>query len=115
MDKESQLKGRGQNKHFQTVEENKALIEALVELFTNIMRHAENGFQNGYPHQLESLLKEKFHHTTLKAVPNIESLVKLFRSKTTTIAYLLCISGSIWNDENNTIECEKEPMMNMLR
>ncbi|XP_039114800.1 uncharacterized protein LOC120250068 [Dioscorea cayenensis subsp. rotundata] len=41
------------------------------------------------------------------AVPNIESRIKLFRSKTTAIADILQISGFVWNFEICTIECEK--------
>ena len=67
----------------------------------------QNGFRNGHLYQLEKLIKEKFPHTKLKAVPNIKSRVKLFRTETTTIANLLCISGYVWNYENSTIDCEK--------
>ncbi|KAM0933262.1 hypothetical protein DsansV1_C36g0232041 [Dioscorea sansibarensis] len=52
-------------------------------------------------------MKEKFPQTTLKAVPNIESRVKLFRSKTTAIADIPAISGFTWDNNNSTIECEK--------
>ena len=43
----------------------------------------------------------------LKAVPNIESHVKLSRTKTTAIADILRVSGFDWNYEHNTILCEK--------
>ena len=81
------------NKHYWTTQEDKVLIEALVELSINTMWRGENGFRNGYLYQLEKMMKEKFPQTTLKAVPNIESCVKLFRSKTTAIADILAISG----------------------
>ncbi|XP_039136757.1 uncharacterized protein LOC120274072 [Dioscorea cayenensis subsp. rotundata] len=43
----------------------------------------------------------------LKAVPNIESRVKLLRTKTTAIADILRVSGFDWNYERSTIMCEK--------
>ncbi|XP_039135217.1 uncharacterized protein LOC120272458 [Dioscorea cayenensis subsp. rotundata] len=104
---ESQHRGRGQNKHYWTIEEDKALIEALVELSIDAMWRSENGFRNGYLFQLERMIKAKIPRTTLKAMPNIESRVKLLRRQTTAIADLLCISGFVWNHENSTIECEK--------
>ncbi|XP_039141103.1 uncharacterized protein LOC120278225 [Dioscorea cayenensis subsp. rotundata] len=107
MESDSQPRGRGQNKHYWTVEEDKALIDALVELSTNTLWRAENGFRNGYLNQLEKMVKEKIPTSTLKAFPNIESRVKLFRSKTTAIADILQISGFNWNYERCTIECEK--------
>ena len=107
MDSESQSKGRGQNKHFWTVDEDKALIDSLVELSTNPYWRVENGFRNGYQNQLERMGKEKIPQTILKAVPNIESRVKLFRNKTTAIADILQISGFVWNHERCTIECDK--------
>ncbi|KAH7661192.1 Apolipoprotein [Dioscorea alata] len=71
------------------------------------MWRAENGFRNGYLGQLERIIKVKIPTSTLKVAPNIESQVKLFRSKTTAIADILQISGFVWNYERCTIECEK--------
>ncbi|KAJ0978776.1 hypothetical protein J5N97_014250 [Dioscorea zingiberensis] len=88
-------------------DEDKALIDALVELSTNPTWRVENGFKNGYLTQLERIVKEKIPTSTLKAMPNIESRVKLLRSKTSAIVDILQISGFVWNHERCTIECEK--------
>ncbi|KAM0944002.1 hypothetical protein DsansV1_C12g0114771 [Dioscorea sansibarensis] len=53
------------------------------------------------------MIKEKFPRTTVKAMPNIESRVKPFRSKTAAIADIIRSSGFAWNHESSTIECEK--------
>lgn len=104
---ESHHRGKGHNKHYWTIEEDKALFEPLVEQFVNAMWWSENGFQNGYLIQLENMINEKFPWTTLKAMLNTESWVKLLRRQTTVIADLLCISGFIWKHENSIIKCEK--------
>ncbi|XP_039129055.1 uncharacterized protein LOC120265240 [Dioscorea cayenensis subsp. rotundata] len=107
MDSESQQRGRGQNKRYWTAEEDKALIDALVELSVNPIWRAENGFRGGYLLQLEKMIKDKIPQTMLKAVPNIESRVKLLRTKTTAIVDILRVSGFDWNYERSTIMCEK--------
>ena len=71
------------------------------------MLQSENRFRNGYLFELERMIMEKFLPLTLKAIPNIEFLVKLLRRWTIAVAHLVCISGFIWNHENNTMECEK--------
>ena len=53
------------------------------------------------------MVKEKIPMSTLKAVANIESRVKLFRSKITSIANILQISDFVWKYERCTIECGK--------
>lgn len=71
MDQESQQKGSGLNKHYWTTQGNKTLNETLVELSTNTMWREKKGFRNGELYWLEKMIKEKFPHTLLKAVPNI--------------------------------------------
>lgn len=75
MDTKSQQMGRGQKKHYYTPSEDKALIDALVELFMDPL--------------------------------NIESSVKLLRTKIAAIFDILCMNGFDWNYETNTIMCEK--------
>ncbi|KAM0934428.1 hypothetical protein DsansV1_C31g0216181 [Dioscorea sansibarensis] len=53
MDSESQQRGREQNKRNWTAKEDRALIDALVELSTRPMWRAENGSRDGYLLQLE--------------------------------------------------------------
>ena len=48
MDSDTQQKDRGQNKRFWTVEEDKALIDSLVELTTDPLWGAENRFLGEY-------------------------------------------------------------------
>lgn len=43
IDQESQQRCRGLNKHYRATQEDKALIEALLELFTNTMSRKERG------------------------------------------------------------------------
>ncbi|XP_039135802.1 uncharacterized protein LOC120273238 [Dioscorea cayenensis subsp. rotundata] len=107
MDSDSQVGRRVQSKHYWTTDEDKALIDALIELSTNPMWRAENGFRNGYLVQLERMIKEKLPQSMIKASPNIESRVKLLRKQTTAISDILQISGFVWNYERCTIECEK--------
>ena len=82
-------------------EEDKALNDA-----TNPMWLAKNGFRVGYL-QLERMIRENFPQTMLKAIPNIKCRVKLPRSKTTTIADILRMSGFDWNDEISIITCNR--------
>lgn len=49
----------------------------------------------------------------LKAIPNIESRVKLLQSKTIAIADILRMSGFDWNYESSIIMCEKVLMMSI--
>lgn len=48
MDQESQQKGQRSKQTLMATQEGKALIEALVKLFTNTMWLGENRFRNGY-------------------------------------------------------------------
>lgn len=59
MESKSKQRGRGQNKCYWTEEEDAALIDALVEVTTNPIWRAENGFLAGYLNQLERMIKEK--------------------------------------------------------
>lgn len=107
MDSDSQLRGKGQNKHYWTQDKDKALIDALLEISTNPLWWAENGFHNGCLVQIKRTIKEKLPQSTLKASSNIESTVKLLKKKTTAIVDILQISGFVWNYEMYTIECGK--------
>ena len=71
----SQSRYRRQNKHYWTVEKDKALIDGLVKLPTNPLWQVRNRFQKVYLTQLERMVKEKkIQQTTVKVVPNIDSL-----------------------------------------
>ena len=107
IDSYSQQRVLGQNKRYWTVEEDKALIDALVKLSISPIWRTENGFRGGYLLQLERMIKEKIPPTMLKALPNIESCVKLLRTKITAIADILRISGFDKNHKHSTIMCEK--------
>ncbi|KAM0940974.1 putative Myb/SANT-like domain-containing protein [Dioscorea sansibarensis] len=107
MDTESQPRGRGQNQRHWTPEENKALIDTLVELSMDPLWQTKNGFRGGNLFQLEKMIKERILQTMLKAIPNIESHMKLLRTKTTAISDILRMSGFDWNYESSTIMCNK--------
>lgn len=53
------------------------------------------------------MIKGKISQTMIKAIPNIESRVKLLQSKTTTITDILRMSESDSNYESSIIMCEK--------
>lgn len=59
------------------------------------------------------MIKGKISKTMIKAIPNIESRVKLLQSKTTTITDILRMSESDSNYESSIIMCEKVLMMSI--
>lgn len=84
----------------------------FVELSSNPIWWVDNRFRNGYLIQLAIMLKEKIPMIPLKVVYNIKSQVKLFRSKTTTIADILQIRDFVQNYERCTNKCDKKSAHN---
>ena len=74
----SNLRGRGQNKHYWTMQQDDALVESLLELSQNAMWRADCGFKNGYLLQLEAMMEAKLPGCGIKSSPHIESRVKWF-------------------------------------
>ena len=70
IDSDSQPRAKKQDKLYWTADEDKALIETLVELSPNTMWLGENGFRNGYRVQIGRMIKGKI------STKHVESLTQ---------------------------------------
>ena len=108
------------NKKYQwTKEEDKKLMECLLELAACRKWTGDNGtFKPRYTKQLERWLHQKMPGCGLKASPHIESRVKFLKKQYCAIAKMLKVSGFGWNDEEKMVVVEKivfqEQVMVML-
>ena len=103
----STQRGRGQNKHYWTIQHDDALIEALSELSQNAMWWADCGFKNGYLLQLETMMEAKLPGCAIKASPHIESRVKWFKQKYCAITDMSSLSGFRLDNDKIILQCEK--------
>ncbi|KAI8531811.1 hypothetical protein RHMOL_Rhmol11G0165100 [Rhododendron molle] len=77
-----------------TRNEEECLLAAMTECISEKYR-AHNGFKPGYFNEVEKELKKKLPGTTLKAVPNIESKVKLWKKMYSLISTSHVLVGSV--------------------
>lgn len=97
-------------KHIWTAQEDQKLVECLLELASTGNWRGDNGtFKSGYGKQVEKWMHEKLPGTDIKAIPHIESRVKLWKKQYNAIAEMLgpTASGFGWNDTDKCIICEK--------
>ncbi|GMN58453.1 hypothetical protein TIFTF001_027549 [Ficus carica] len=81
------------------MQQDDALVDALLELSQNAMWRADCGFKNGYLLQLEAMMEAKLPDYGIKASPHIGSRVKWFKQKYCAMTNMLSLSMD--NDKMN--------------
>ncbi|KNA07598.1 hypothetical protein SOVF_170380, partial [Spinacia oleracea] len=99
--------GRGKNKRFWTVGEDKVLVAALSELAVDPHWKCDNGFRSGYMVRLEEVIGKALPGCGLKAVPHIDSRLKTLATKFRALSEMLNTSGFAWDDERKMISVER--------
>ncbi|KAK9698687.1 hypothetical protein RND81_08G123700 [Saponaria officinalis] len=99
--------GRGRNKRFWSLEEDKALVATLSDLANDPHWKCDNGFRNGYMNRLEEVINKAIPGCGLKALPHIDSRLKMLGTKFRAIIQMLNTSGFKWDDEKHMISVER--------
>ncbi|KAK9749796.1 hypothetical protein RND81_02G151000 [Saponaria officinalis] len=99
--------GRGRNKRFWSLKEDKALVAALSDLTNDPHWKCDNGFRNGYMNRLEEVINKAIPGCCLKALPHIDSRLKTLGTKFRAIIQMLNTSGFKWDDEKHMISVER--------
>ncbi|XP_062099853.1 uncharacterized protein At2g29880-like [Humulus lupulus] len=103
----SKGRGPGQNKRFWSEDEDKHLIEALMELNNEGKFKAEGNFRPGHLRALEMKLMERMPACDIQAKPHIESRMKThFQVVHEMLTEPFC-SGFGWDNDRKTVTAEK--------
>ncbi|XP_062097148.1 uncharacterized protein At2g29880-like [Humulus lupulus] len=106
----SKGRGPGQNKRFWSEDEDKHLIEALMELNNEGKFKAEGNFRPGHLRALEMKLKERMPACDIQAKPHIESRMKTLKTHFQVVHEMLIgpfCSGFGWDNDRKTVTAEK--------
>ncbi|XVF46036.1 hypothetical protein PTKIN_Ptkin02bG0255900 [Pterospermum kingtungense] len=95
--------------HHWTKEEDPVLVECLKVLVADLRWKGDNGaFRVGYLNQLEKMMESRLPDSKLKAIPYIESRVKLMKKQYNAIAEMLTVgSGFGWNNMEKCVTASK--------
>ncbi|KAG8368384.1 hypothetical protein BUALT_Bualt15G0039900 [Buddleja alternifolia] len=83
-------------------EEELVLVSALKELVVRGWK-SDKGFMIGYQNFLEQLMIQAIPGTDIRAEPDINSKVHVWKKHHSSLATMLTRSGFGWNDTSNTI------------
>lgn len=106
----SKGRGPGQNKRFWSEDEDKHLVEALMELNNEGKFKAEGNFRPGHLRALEMKLKERMPACDIQAKPHIESRMKTLKTHFQVVHEMLTgpfCSGFGWDNDRKTVTAEK--------
>ncbi|KAL3506376.1 hypothetical protein ACH5RR_031758 [Cinchona calisaya] len=101
-------RGRGKNKCFWTLEEVKALVEALKELTYDPLWKTDGGFKQNYLFELRNIILSKIPNFTKPVNPQIQTKVKWLKNKYFAISKMLRETGCKWNVAEKMISCERQ-------
>ena len=112
-------RGKGAN-HVWSVEEDKILIESMVELKKSGTFDGENGngLRKGYQKELERMLQEKLLGHGLKEKPHIESRCKTLKKQFSAIYDVRAngeLSGFGWDDEKKCVTASADVWSDYLK
>ncbi|XP_061362059.1 uncharacterized protein LOC133305834 [Gastrolobium bilobum] len=105
---ESSQQSTKRSHHTWTAEEDKALMECLLDIGPSWK--GDNGFKAGFAVHLEKQLQQKLPGCTLKAIPHITSRIKLWKRHYSAICEMTSLNGGSgfgWNDKDKMIVVEK--------
>ncbi|KAA8529641.1 hypothetical protein F0562_034259 [Nyssa sinensis] len=91
-----------------TRKEDKALIEALLELYNTGWKRDNGTFKSGYTAVLEKEMKSRLPGCNLKASPHIDSRLKTLKKHCDAITDMRGAIGIRWNNEEHTVMCEDD-------
>ncbi|KAF4371797.1 hypothetical protein F8388_023110 [Cannabis sativa] len=106
----SKGRGPGQNKRFWSEDEDKHLIESLMELNNEGKFKAEGNFKPGHLRAIEMKLKERMPGCDIQAKPHIESRMKTLKTHFQIVHEMLTgpfCSGFGWDSIRKTVTAEK--------
>lgn len=106
----SKARGPGQNKRFWTEDEDKCLIDSLIELNNEGEFKAEGNFKPGHLQALEKKLHNRLPGCDLLAKPHIESRMKTLKTHFQIVHEMLTgpnCSGFGWDPDRKTVTAEK--------
>ncbi|KAF4359400.1 hypothetical protein F8388_005657 [Cannabis sativa] len=109
----SKGRGPGQNKRFWSEDEDKHLIESLMELNNEGKFKAEGNFKPGHLRAIEMKLKERMPGCDIQAKPHIESRMKTLKTHFQIVHEMLTgpfCSGFGWDRSNANNVDEVESM-----
>uniref|UniRef100_A0A5B7C1E6 Myb/SANT-like domain-containing protein n=1 Tax=Davidia involucrata TaxID=16924 RepID=A0A5B7C1E6_DAVIN len=104
----SEERGSKIKKRQWTRKEDKALIEALHELYNTGWKRDNGTFKSGYTAVLEKEMKSRLPGCNLKASPHIDSRLKTLKKHCDAITDMRGTIGIRWNDEEHTVICEDD-------
>jgi len=103
------VRGRGRNKRKWTVEEDEELVKALCQVSADPRYKVEGGgFKNCYSQGIQSILAQKLPGHGIKAIPHVDSRLKVMKQKYYSIKDMLASPGFSWDDTRKMIQCEKQ-------
>ena len=106
----SKSRGPGQNKRFWNEDEDKYLIESLIELHNEGIYKAESNFKAGHLQAIEKKLHSRLPGCDLLARPHIESRMKTLKTHFQIVHEMLTgpnCSGFGWDPDRKTVTAEK--------
>ena len=110
MDQQSDVSTQG-GKHVWTPEEDKILVECLVELKNEQKFMQDCHFKPGHLQAIEGMMVERLPGCGLKANPHIQSRIKTMKNTWAVVHDMVFgtnTSGFGWDDEKKCVTADKE-------
>jgi SOS response regulatory protein OraA/RecX len=80
----------------------------LVDVSLDPKWRSDGSFKNGYTSVLEARLAEKLLDAKISAAPYIESRLRYFKTKYSTLEQMLNKSGFTWDPTKKMLQCKKQ-------
>ena len=105
-------KGDKDNRRVWSKKEEEALLHALHDLLATVWKCDNGTFKAGYTIVLEKSMLRAFPSTDLKAKPQIDSKIKIWKKHYNSIYSALLTSGIGWNDTEKCLEIHDDNVWN---